>query len=103
MRFMPGRGVGHEGDLVGLGADEARDRDANRLAALHPGVPGPIALLFELPVEAVDRRADRARRGTVAAAFRYDLRSRGRGNPGGSRPRAAAWGGRILERRGSVP
>ena len=56
------RGVGHEGDLVGLRPDEAGDGAAHGLALLEPGLPVLVPARLELAVEGVDRLAHGPRR-----------------------------------------
>jgi hypothetical protein len=64
----PGGGVGHERDLGGIGADEARDAATDHVASLHPRLPVPVTAFLELAVEGADRLAhgpgrERGRRG----------------------------------------
>jgi hypothetical protein len=57
----PGRRVGDERDLVGVGAHETGHADPDALDPLQPLLPGPVALLFELAIVGVDGGADGAR------------------------------------------
>ena len=68
-----GRGVGHEGDLARLGADEASHLTARCLAALHPPLPVAVALGLQLAVEAVDGLAHRTRRERRGRRVQVDL------------------------------
>ena len=68
-----GRRVGDEGDLLGLGPDEAGHLPPRRLAPLQPGVPVAVAPLLELAVERGDGLAHRPGREGRGRGVEVDL------------------------------